>query len=68
MFVILEMCEQNWDLSSKILSKIGQKTRIAGRKNRWGKKQNRLIPKYWLGIAKPKNIFRLALNPSNRLL
>ena len=32
-------CEQNWDLSSKILSKIGPK---AGKKNQWEKKQNRL--------------------------
>ena len=29
MFVNLEKCEQNWDL----LSKIGQKKRIAGKKN-----------------------------------
>jgi len=27
MFVNWETCEQNWDLSSKILSKIGQKKR-----------------------------------------
>jgi len=31
---------------SKILSKIGKKKRIAGKRNRWGKKkQNRLRPK-----------------------
>jgi len=34
MFVGLEKCEQNLNLSSKILSKIGQK-KIAGKKNRW---------------------------------
>jgi len=28
---------QAWDLLSKILSKIGQKKRIAGKKNRWKK-------------------------------
>ena len=44
MFVNLEIHEQNWDLSSKTLSKIVQKKRIAGKKSRWGKKQNRLIP------------------------
>jgi len=42
MFVNLEKCQQKWDLSRIILSKIGQKKkRIAGKKNRW---QNRLIP------------------------
>ena len=35
MFVQLEKCEQNWDLSSKAL---GQKTRISGKKSsRWEK-------------------------------
>jgi len=29
---------------SKILRKIGKKKRIAGKKNRWKKKQNRLWP------------------------
>jgi len=29
---------------SKILSKIGEKKRIAGKKNWWKKKQNRLRP------------------------
>ena len=45
MFANMEKREQNWDLLSKILSKIGQKKRVAGKKNRWGKKQNRLIPR-----------------------
>jgi len=38
--VNLEKYEQHWNL----LSKVGQEKRIAGKKNRWGKKQNRLIP------------------------
>jgi len=36
-------------IGSKILSKIGQKKRIAGKKNRWKKKQNRHIPIYTIG-------------------
>ena len=32
MFVSLKKCEQNWDLSSKILSKIGQKKKLLERK------------------------------------
>jgi len=36
-FLSLEKCKQNRKLSSKILSKIGQKKRIAGKKNKWKK-------------------------------
>jgi len=32
MFVSLEKCEKNWDVSSKILSKIGQKKELLERK------------------------------------
>jgi len=35
----------NYLVMSKILSIIGRKKRIAGKKNRWEKKQNRLIPR-----------------------
>ena len=34
----------NYLVMNKILSIIGRKKRIAGKKNRWEKKQNRLIP------------------------
>ena len=33
---------------SKILSKIGKKKKIAGKKNRWEKKQNRLRPSVYV--------------------
>ena len=38
--------QQNRKFLSKISSKIGKKYRIAGKKNKWEKKQNRLIPNY----------------------
>jgi len=44
MFVNLEICEQSWNLSSKILRKIGQKKELLERKIGGKKKQNRLIP------------------------
>ena len=44
--LIFTDAQQNRKNPSKILSKIGENKRIAGKKNRWKKKQNRLIPKY----------------------
>jgi len=43
-FLSLEKCKQNRKLSSKILSKIGKKKRIAGKKNRWKKKTKSAHP------------------------
>ena len=44
MQLIFTDAQQNRKNLSNILSKIGKNKRIAGKKNRWKKKQNRLIP------------------------
>ena len=44
MLLSLEECKQNWELSSKILRKMGQKEKNCWKENRWKKKQNRCSP------------------------
>ena len=40
------------------MSKIGEKKRIAGKKNRWEKKQNRLRPSAVMAVEDCKRIYQ----------